>query len=298
MVDTTVFGDLPSYKFDKKFQEDIDYKKLENFEKKKTEQHELNNWIGKFKNELEKYFNVEYKSWTTDLRQKRCRDLDYWVLKVQGKMSDLLLADQRLSNCISSFRNYIQSIFQKKKEFECERYKDTDANIEIRKKLDDYCENRDYIKGKIDEKKNKDFCEIYNTYNRENDELFNNESSTCKKEYMQPKHCIIHKTCTIQDRSATFPQIDCAMYDASYESDNNSLLNKLLLTILLILGIGALFLFLYKYTPLSSFLLSDKLRRKKNNIFTEDTQEISEDNTEYSPQYTENVTSNIGYNMI
>ncbi|SBT83562.1 PIR protein [Plasmodium ovale] len=296
MVDTTVFGDLPSSKFDIKFQEDIEYKRLETFEKKKTEQHELNTWIDKFKEKLIKYFNEEYKSWPKDIYQKRCRDLDYWVRKVHKKISELLI-DPRLTDCALRFQKDVPPIFEKNVDFKCNRYEDSLTELEVRKKLDDYCENRDYIKEKIDEKKNKDFCLIYNTYNREYNELFNNDSA-CKQEYYEPEHCIIHDKCTIKNKFETFPQIDCDQYDVSYDSENNSLLKKVLLSTPVILGIGAFFLFLYKHTPLFSLILTGNFKRKINDILTEDKQEISERITEYRPKYTENDKNSIRYNMI
>ncbi|SBS91032.1 PIR protein [Plasmodium ovale] len=296
MVDTTVFGDLPSSKFDKKFQEDIEYKTLETFEKTKTEQRELNTWIDKFKEKLIKYFNEEYKSWPKDIYQKRCRDLDYWVRKVREKIFELLKTDPQLAECVLRFQEGIPPIFEKNVYFKCNRYEDSLTELEVRKKLDDYCENRDYIKEKIDEKKNKDFCLIYNTYNRENDELFNKDSA-CKQEYYEPEHCIIHDKCTIKNKFETFPQIDCDQYDVSYDSENKSLLKKVLLSTPIILGICAFFLFLYKHTPLFSLILNGNFKRKINGILTEDKQEISERITEYSPKYTENDKNSIGYNM-
>ncbi|SBS89657.1 PIR Superfamily Protein [Plasmodium ovale curtisi] len=299
MVNTTDFSYLPSVEFDKKFQEDIEYEKIKTFEVQKTKEDDLKAWMNKFKEKLREHLNKEYTSSNIDLRQKRCRDLDYWVRDVQGKMSDLLLKDLRLLNYISSFKSEISTIFPIKGEFGCERYQDNDANLEVRKKLDDYCENREYIHGLMKTENNKNFCLKYSKYIRENEIFFlNNEESKCTNEYLNPKHCIINEKCTIKNTPITFPEIKCDQYDVSYVSDNNSLQKKVLLSIPITLGICALFLFLYKYTPLSSLILNGKLKRKINDFITEERQEILEDNEEYNPQYTENIENSIGYHMM
>ncbi|SBS99991.1 PIR Superfamily Protein, partial [Plasmodium ovale curtisi] len=129
MVNTSDFSNLPSLEFDKKFRTDIQYEKLISFEEKKTSEADLNIWIEKFKKELEKYFNIEYKSLNEELRQKRCRDLDYWVFKVEGKMSDLS-KNLNLFNTIFLFQKDVPLIFNKIKDPECVRNKDTLNNLE------------------------------------------------------------------------------------------------------------------------------------------------------------------------
>lgn len=181
-----------------------------------------------------------------ELRQKRCRDLDYWVFKVEGKMSDLS-KNLNLFNTIFLFQKDVPLIFNKIKDPECVRNKDTLNNLEVRKKLDDYCENRDYINEKMKIENNKHFCLKYFKYISENEDFFfNNEESRCKHQHFKRTHCIIHDKCTIEDRSATFPKIECDIYDTSYVSENNYLLKKLLLATPIILGIFPLFLYLYK----------------------------------------------------
>ncbi|SBS94388.1 PIR Superfamily Protein [Plasmodium ovale curtisi] len=298
MVNTTDFSYLPSVEFDKKFQEDIEYEKIKTFEVKKPKEDVLKAWMNKFKEKLREHLNKEYTSSNIELRQKRCRDLDYWVRDVQGKMSALLRADALLFDSIKSFNQDISSIFENKSEFKCIRNEDSFTNLEVRKELDDYCENREYIKGEVEKKKDKDFCLRYSEYIRGKDDFFNNDVSKCKEEHSEKAYCTIYTTCTTKDKSATFPEIKCDLYDISYVSDDNSLQKEVLITIPIILGICTLFLFLYKYTPLSSLLLNGKLKRKINDFITEETQEILEDNTEYNPQYTENIESSIGYNMI
>ncbi|SBT55290.1 PIR Superfamily Protein [Plasmodium ovale wallikeri] len=298
MVNTTDFSYLPSLEFDKKFQTDIDYENFQDFKKKVTTKIVLNQWIDKFKNKLDEYLNEEIKSLSENLREKRCRDLDYWVRKVRVKISDLS-GDLQLFDSILHFQKDVPSIFTKKREYECVRNNDTINNLEVRKKLDDYCENREYINGLMNTENNKTFCLKYSKYIRENEIFFlNNAESNCTHEYLNPKHCIINEKCTIENKPITFPEIKCDQYDISYDSEDNSLLKKVLLTTPIILGIFALLLFLYKYTPLSSLLLNGKIKRKINDFITEERQDILEDNEEYSPQYTENIESSIGYHMI
>ncbi|SBT73007.1 PIR protein [Plasmodium ovale] len=295
---TLDYNNFPSSEFDRKFKSDIEYEKLESFVAKQTKEGDLNDWIDKFKEKLKKYFNEEYKSWSEDIYQKRCTDLDYWVYEVKGKLSSLIMADPQLFSCNTNFQQYIPSIFKENTKFICERYDGRSNKLEIKKKLGDYCENRDYLKGEIEKKKNKDFCLRVTEYIRENTDFFNKEDTACKNEYFQETHCIIDKNCTIENQSTTFPQIDCNIYDDFHNPDNNSLLKNLLLTTPIILGIFPLFLFLYKYTPLSSLLLNALLKRKRNDFLTEDTYEMLEGNAEYSSQYTENVENSIGYHMI
>ncbi|SBT56615.1 PIR Superfamily Protein [Plasmodium ovale wallikeri] len=298
MVNATVFGDLPSLGFDKKFKEGINYEQLQNFQKKETSASVLNEWINKFKGELKKYFSEEYKSWAIDIRDKRCRDLNYWVDKVHEKIYALFREDPRLFYSVTSFNQDIPPIFRNKSEFKCLRNKAISTNLEVRKELDDYCENREYIKGEVEKKKDKDFCLKYSEYIREQDNFFNNDISKCKEEQSEKAYCVIYETCTTKNKSATFPEIKCDIYDISYVSDDNSVQKKVLLTTPIILGICALFLFLYKYTPLSSLLLNGKLKRKINDFVNEERQDILGDNEEYSPEYTENIESSIGYHMI
>ncbi|SBS91077.1 PIR Superfamily Protein [Plasmodium ovale curtisi] len=209
---TLDFNNFPSLEFDRKLKNVIEYEKLESFVAKQTNKVDLNDWIDKFKDKLIKYFNEEYESWPTDIYQKRCTDLDYWVNEVKGKLSSLI------------------------------------------------------------------------RYITEKAEFFNKEDAACKKKYVQQTHCNINENCTIENQSTTFPQIDCNIYDDSHNPDNNSLLKNVLLS--------------SSHTPLSSWLLTPHFKRKRNDLLGENTQNILEVNTEYSPQYTENVESSIGYHMI
>ncbi|SBS89783.1 PIR Superfamily Protein [Plasmodium ovale curtisi] len=194
-------------------------------------------------------------------------------------------------------KQYIPSIFNENTKFTCERYVGSSNELEIKKNLSDYCENRDYLRGEI-EKKNKDFCLRVTEYITEKADFFNKEDTPCKKKYFQQTNCIINENCTIENQSTTFPQIDCNIYDDSHNPDNNSLLKNVLLSSSVILGICALFLFTYKHTPLSSWLLTHHFKRKRNDLLGENTRNILEVNTEYSAQYTENVENSIGYHMI
>ncbi|SBT56208.1 PIR Superfamily Protein [Plasmodium ovale wallikeri] len=288
---------LPSLEFDKKFQTDVEYENFQDFKKTVTTKIVLNQWIDKFKDKLEEYLNEEIKSLSENLREKRCRDLDYWVRKVGVKISDLS-GDPQLFDSILRFQEHIPAVFKKKRDYKCVRNDDSINNLEVRKKLDDYCENREYIHGLMKTENNKNFCLKYSKYIKENEIFFlNNEKSKCTNEYLKPKHCIINEKCTIENKTITFPEIKCEQYDISHDSEDNSMQKKLLLTTPIILGICALFLFLYKYTPLSSLLLNGNLKRKINDFVTEERQDILEDNEEYSPEYTENTESSIGYHM-
>ncbi|KMZ85829.1 hypothetical protein PVBG_01339 [Plasmodium vivax Brazil I] len=146
---------LPSSTFDDKFSESIDLSTLENAALF-NEHIDLEEWIKTFTQtfpiKYKEIFNTEDKN----IHDKRCRDLNYHL----DYIADLILqlASKRehgkkfkiYENYLKTMKQVMESLFDPSSNYSCRRYyKRYVFQMPIRKDLDDFCENRDYLLSSI-----------------------------------------------------------------------------------------------------------------------------------------------------
>ncbi|SBT59563.1 PIR Superfamily Protein [Plasmodium ovale wallikeri] len=239
------FSDLPSSDFENLLKEAIDLNYLEKNALNEKDEGKIDNWIEHFIVIL----GIHYADLSTQHENvcgKRCRDLNYMVNYVKNKMSIL---DRSWGSQVKFTDNLISKIntnFSKKGSLDFSRRDNfiTD-DIDTKKKLDDYCEHRDYIREKIIKDKNVNTCSIFLNYINEKKEYFLDKGMKCKGSEDNDIPCHINDDCSMQNIDKTFPTINCDIYiEPPYMALKFLMLKNIYST----------------FTPLRSFLLN----RNKN----------------------------------
>ncbi|KMZ83540.1 hypothetical protein PVMG_04871 [Plasmodium vivax Mauritania I] len=146
--------------------------------------------------------------------KKRCRDVNHWInekikeLEDNNPKGDLSIYSTTVFNDIIWNNIGADPIACKR---EKEPYKT--ENVEIMKKLDDYCEIRDNVRCNV--LKNEDACLKYNIYIRDKKEKFSKEM----KQFCDSSGCNWNsynfgENCTLDKMDDTFREINC---DALYK---------------------------------------------------------------------------------
>ncbi|KMZ98467.1 hypothetical protein PVNG_05244 [Plasmodium vivax North Korean] len=207
---------LPSSEFDKQFRQSINLDTLENAALYKENKVNIENWLQNFTTQFSHYYNKESVKWHKNIHGKRCRDLNYYVDYIIDLISELEFKGNRGKRVkaskteIDTVKQSMKSLFKHSDKFKCDREEeDYVKRIPIKKDLDDFCENRDYLYGYLDNS-NKD-CDRLTTYVKEKYDFFFNEN-TC---ILDPnngneKPLKINDNCTLYDIPKTFSYGHCS----------------------------------------------------------------------------------------
>ncbi|SCO68382.1 VIR protein [Plasmodium vivax] len=308
---------LPSSTFDDKFSESIDLSTLESAALL-NEPIDLEEWIKTFTQtfpiKYKEIFNTEDKN----IHDKRCRDLNYHL----DYIADLILqlASKRehgkkfkiYENYLKTMKQVMESLFDPSSNYSCRRYyKRYVFQMPIRKDLDDFCENRDYLLSSI--AKDPGNCDKLISYvNEKYNCSFNDKTCITDAGIPDTKFFHISANCTLYDIPKTFSYGHCSHYKMPHRiksiphcpAAQTSTFGNFLQYIsdymqyipgisfiqdnLLYVGIGVggvltLFFIIYKFSPLGYFYR----RRKKKN------QEISD----MMHGYTAPLGNNLFYGM-
>ncbi|SBS90621.1 PIR Superfamily Protein [Plasmodium ovale curtisi] len=216
---------LPSSIFDAEFSKAINISLLEDayFENKISNIDAT--WFKNFGTVLVDYYNEKSKKWATDIRHKRCRDLNYYVdyvtdltiqiaKKIKGKRVDNLQDD------IDSMKKNLNSLFTTHGEFNCLRDESTyKTQMHTKKHLDDFCENRDHLIKCV---KNKNVtCDNLNKFISDKyKNFFNEKSCIMDPDTKEKKFYYINEKCSFYDIPKTFSCTDCAEYNTPQKIDS------------------------------------------------------------------------------
>lgn len=180
---------------------------------------DLNDWHEKFKLQFNYYFSSESEKWNAQQQVKRCRDINYYVDIILDYIHDIDKKKRKKDkDAITKIKEFIDISFVDLTHFKCERKKSVNINdIYARKKLDDYCENRDYLinnKSKTNASCKKLDKYVYDKYNC----FFNYDicmTASASKE-VSPFH--ISNDCTFYDIRRTFPYFYCNDKNSSFHN--------------------------------------------------------------------------------
>ncbi|SBT72737.1 PIR protein [Plasmodium ovale] len=200
--------DLPAKNFDDKCNERLNIGMLSNVYDAKELESPIEAWVVDFKDQFEQYFKEELKSSEEKaFREKRCRDFNYWVFHVIHKIRDIVKDSVQVKDNTEGIKVFTEGLFSRNAEFGCSL--DIDGNRErreIKKKLDNFCENRDSFKERLNPYNHTE-CEKYKNYINMTISSFNNFISggyTKENAYLH-----INEKCNFNKRCAIFPIIQC-----------------------------------------------------------------------------------------
>ncbi|SBT58569.1 PIR Superfamily Protein [Plasmodium ovale wallikeri] len=214
----------------------------------------------------------------SDSREKRCKVLNYWV---DGQINEYEKNPGKES--MTSLKQYIDSVFndiflkESKRKNVCTRQENVYGTTqkELKKELDEFCENRESLKCNI--WKGDDECAEYNNYIRQKKQIFTEKKTSC-----QSNDCHINDNCTLINLDLTFREINCSgLYDQKelqkmeYTTSKYTSLEIGFFIIVSLLLFFCIYLFLSKFTNIGS-MIRNRLRKKNiinKNMETEDYEE-------------------------
>ncbi|SBT83067.1 PIR protein [Plasmodium ovale] len=214
----------------------------------------------------------------SDSREKRCKVLNYWV---DDQINEYEKNPGQES--IRSLKQYIDSVFndiflkEPKYENVCTRQENVYGSTqkELKKELDEFCENRESLKCNIWKGDNE--CSEYNNYIREKKQSFTEKKTICQR-----NDCHINDNCTLINLDLTFREINCSgLYDKEkletmeYTKSKYTSLEIGFFIIVSLLLFFCVYLFLSKFTNIGS-MIRNQLRKKNiisKNMETEDYEE-------------------------
>ncbi|CAG9485727.1 unnamed protein product [Plasmodium vivax] len=154
------------------------------------------------------------KSGYSENHVKRCRDINYWMDEKIKTLGHIDPGGDLSTYCTSVF-NDVKWNKVGEDPIVCKRKKQPykTNNVEIMKKLDDYCEIRDNIRCDIF--KNYDECLRYNRYIKQKKQEFTGVvQGICRDNECTMKDYKIGDNCTLERMDDTFREINC---DALYK---------------------------------------------------------------------------------
>lgn len=163
---------------------------------------------------LIKYFKDTSNNFSSYILEKRCRDINYYVDFVLGNISKLQPDAQQAVLLKDQVNAVVQLSFDKSNAFKCERNaKEYKSELYLRKKLDDYCENRRSFQGNL-KKGDPTLCCKYSNHVKETKSTFNRYIT---QRAIDKDHEDFHidDECTLRNMEVTFPEVTCDTFDMS-----------------------------------------------------------------------------------
>lgn len=97
--------------------------------------------------------------------------------------------------------------------FKCDRKTHYNKDSNIKKQLDDFCENRDFLKKELNLQNNIHFFTLFSNYITERKLFLSNENKKCYNEQREGLPCHIDENYTINNVDLTFPSIECPTFN-------------------------------------------------------------------------------------
>ncbi|CAI7722585.1 hypothetical protein PVPAM_130008700 [Plasmodium vivax] len=202
--------DLLTEKTDKEIREALNLDKL--IEKTNSSDNEsliIASWMVDFEKTYKSYFTNIPQSWNTDKCNKRCRDLQYCIRNVKYYIEELKKNKKIDNNFLFKYiLDYARDNYPKDGICKCDvDDKTVTEQMYVTKKLDDFCENRDFMLDNLGNKFNETDCIKYARY-------INSTRNTIIKTYLNnqynPNDYNLNKNCSLLYITNTFPNIHCS----------------------------------------------------------------------------------------
>ncbi|SBT00594.1 PIR Superfamily Protein [Plasmodium ovale curtisi] len=277
--------DLPAKIFDAELIKELYIEELDNVLDTEDFSDKIEAWYNKYNSNFYTYYMQKWNEYkNSDIRDKRCRDVNYWVKYVIDKISKIVKNESTASKFVNNIKERASLILNKQIVFSCPLdISGTMLLREIKKNLDNFCENRDSFEKKL-ENYNHIECEKYKNYIKMTKNSFITYFSSGVIE--DRNYLNINSKCNFDKGCAIFPQIQCdldrnqiireeqssesercvssikyreplSLGSESETTDNSFPLKKILSVSTPVAGALAASLVLYKLSPIGSWLHRD-----------------------------------------
>ncbi|SBT55093.1 PIR Superfamily Protein [Plasmodium ovale wallikeri] len=277
--------DLPAKIFDDELIKELYIEKLDNVLETEDFSDRIEAWYKEYDSKFFTYYMQKWNKYkNTDIRDKRCRDVNYWVKYVIDKINKIVKNKSTASNIVDQITQRASLILNEQIVYGCPLdISGTSLLRDIKKELDNFCENRDSFEKKL-ENYNHTECEKYKNYIKITKNSFIKYFSsvaTENRDYLK-----INEKCNFNKGCAIFPQIQCDLdknkiireeqssesercvssikytaplssHSESETTDNSFPLKKILSVSTPVAGALAVSLVLYKISPIGSWLHGD-----------------------------------------
>ncbi|SBT57425.1 PIR Superfamily Protein [Plasmodium ovale wallikeri] len=214
-------NDLPSYIFDQEFTKSIELDKLEDVILGDTDVNHIFTWSSNFAEKFSHYYKVKSMKWPIYLHKKRCSDLNYWINYIIDLLQQIKNKYGRRSgnnipsDFIDQIKEKIKNLFTEPQHFQCKREEhDYTDKITLRKKLSDYCENRDHL---FMSPRNDENCQKLSEFINRKYNCFFNEDTCIIDNYPKENNLLdISPNCSFYNILSTFPYLQCDKYREKY----------------------------------------------------------------------------------
>ncbi|SBT02428.1 PIR Superfamily Protein [Plasmodium ovale curtisi] len=212
---------LPSSVFDTEFTKSFNLKLIEDVAFGSNSLTDLSAWYEKFTEKFLHYYITESNRWPLYIRKKRCEDLNYWINYIIDLLQQIkkMYGRKRGSHIhigfIANVKEQIKNLFTEPLHFQCKRdERDYTNEITLRKKLSDYCENRDHLFMTTRNDKN---CEKLSEFINRKYNCFFNEDTCIIDDYPRENNLLdISSNCSFYNILSTFPYLTCDKYREKY----------------------------------------------------------------------------------
>ncbi|SBS94431.1 PIR protein [Plasmodium ovale] len=193
---------LPSVKFEKDIKERMNYRTLESYIKNVTTDDEINNWIQNFQSKVETYLSDSSTDSSFD-HDKRCKHFNYLISVTISKINSLSDNVVKTNDWSQKIKEWREKLFRSNPSLKCNI--SNIYNIE-KKILSTFCEDSDFIKGKLSDIQNSVQCDnILKNMSTRKGELI-----SLHKRHMRGKRFIsIDDNCSTQVLDKIFPSFIC-----------------------------------------------------------------------------------------
>ncbi|SBT54086.1 PIR Superfamily Protein [Plasmodium ovale wallikeri] len=205
---------LPANDFDDKWKTATNFLQFENAVILEENIDNMEKWIKHFDGQIVQIYDGQSIDISKNMQDKRCRDLNYYINYVLHYITRITKNTENVTEIISDFQKFLDAKFNAWKllsnglNFKCERdKKDYTSKMEIIKKLDDYCENKNAFKEKLAQY-DKTTCCKYSNHVKERKLFFHNVISSYPT-YKNDSDFHIDDNCTLKNFGKIFPNIIC-----------------------------------------------------------------------------------------
>ncbi|SBT55791.1 PIR Superfamily Protein [Plasmodium ovale wallikeri] len=207
-------NDLQANVFDEKWKKTTKFSEFEDIVNLKQKLNKMEDWIFKFDAQLFNIYSLNSIDGFINIQDKRCRDLNYYINYMLHHIPKITNHKENSAEIKEKFQNFLTGIFSSwkhdtsSKKFKCTRVeKDYTPKMELIKKLDDFCENKNAFKAKLETYDKITCCKYANHVNNRKS-FFHNVISSVPS-YKNDLDFHINEKCTLNKFGATFPNVTC-----------------------------------------------------------------------------------------